>query len=336
MIKQYDQLIAELKAGKIAPVYFLMGEEPFFIDQITDYLEEHVVQEGARSFNQSILYGRETDIETVLAEAKRFPMMSDRQLVVVKEAQNLKKIEALLEYVKNPLKSTVLVVNYKYKSLDKRTTFYKAVQQNCVVFETKKLYDNEVPGWIESHAHRAGFRCDHKSSALLTEFLGNDLSRIDNELKKLFLVCGPSKEITPALIEENIGISKDYNNFELQKSLGEKNAFKAIQIVQYFEANPKNNPLVVTIGVLYSYFTKLMLLHSAADKSPKGLAVAMGVNPFFVKDYQAAAGKYNLAKLSSIIAFLREADTRSKGMENSTTDEGQIMRELVYKILNVH
>jgi DNA polymerase III subunit delta len=336
LIKQYDQLISDLKAGNIAPVYFLMGEEPFFIDQVTDYLEDHVVEESARSFNQSILYGRETDIETVLAEAKRFPMMSDRQLVVVKEAQNLKKIEALMEYVKNPLKSTVLVVNYKYKSLDKRTTFYKAVQQNCVVFETKKLYDNEVPGWIESHAHRAGYTCGHKSSALLTEFLGNDLSRIDNELQKLFLVCGPSKEITPALIEENIGISKDYNNFELQKALGEKNAFKAIQIVQYFEANPKNNPLVVTIGVLYSYFTKLMLLHSAMDKSPKGLAAAMGVNPFFVKDYQAAAGKYNLAKLSSIVGFLREADTRSKGMENSTTDEGQIMRELVYKILNVH
>lgn len=336
MIKQYDQLITELEAGKIAPVYFLMGEEPFYIDQITDFLEEHVVEESARSFNQSILYGRETDIETVLAEAKRFPMMSDRQLVVVKEAQNLKKIEALLEYVKNPLKSTVLVVNYKYKSLDKRTNFYKAVQQNCVVFETKKLYDNEVPVWIESHAHRAGYKCGHKSSALLTEFLGNDLSRIDNELKKLFLVCGPSKEITPALIEENIGISKDYNNFELQKALGEKNAFKANQIIQYFEANQKNNPLVVTIGVLYAYFTKLMLLHSAADKSSKGLAAAMGVNPFFVKDYQAAAGKYNLAKLSSIIGYLREADTRSKGMENSTTDEGQIMRELVYKILNVH
>ena len=336
MIKQYDQLITELKAGKIAPVYFLMGEEPFFIDQITDYLEEHVVEEGARSFNQSILYGRETDIETVLAEAKRFPMMSERQLVVVKEAQNLKKIEALLEYVKNPLKSTVLVVNYKYKSLDKRTTFYKAVQQHCEVFETKKLYDNEVPVWIESHAHGAGFKCGHKSSALLTEFLGNDLSRIDNELQKLFLVCGPSKEITPALIEENIGISKEYNNFELQKALGEKNAFKAIQIVHYFEANQKNNPLVVTIGVLYSYFTKLMLLHSAVDKSPKGLAAAMGVNPFFVKDYQAAAGKYNLTKLNSIIAFLREADTRSKGIENSTTVEGQIMRELVYKILNAH
>lgn len=329
---EFTAIIQELKQQKYAPIYFLMGEEPYFIDQVTDYIEDNVLEESERSFNQTVIYGRDTDVATVVSEAKRFPMMAERQVVIVKEAQNLRKIEDLESYAANPQPTTILVLDYKYKKLDKRSKLYKTLGKTGVVLETKKMYDNQIPAWLASYCKSKGYGITPKAAALLVEFLGAELSKITNELEKLMLLTPKGSEITPALIEENIGISKDYNNFEFQKAIGEKDIVKANQIINYFAADPNKHPLVMTMSVLYNFFSKLLIYHTLKDKSQSSVASALKVSPFFVKDYQVGARHYSLAKSINIISYLRDTDLRSKGVKDAGTPAHELLKELVFKI----
>ncbi|MDG1285191.1 MAG: DNA polymerase III subunit delta [Flavobacteriaceae bacterium] len=328
-----NQLITDIKGGKIAPIYFLMGEEAYYIDVISDYIESYVLQEEEKGFNQMVLYGKEVSIQDIVSNSKRYPMMAERQVIIVKEAQNLTKtIEQLVEYAKNPQPTTVLVFNYKYKTLDKRKTLYKALSKTAVVFESKKIYEDKIPNWIQSFLKSKQISITPKAALMLTEFLGTDLSKIANELNKLEIVVGAKKEITPELIEENIGISKDFNNFELQKALGNLDHKKAYQIVYYFAQNPKQHPFVLTISILYMYFSKLMTLHTVRDRNPSTIAKALGVNPYFVNDYIAVSRNFPMKRISGVLETLRTYDTKSKGVGANLSPK-DLYNELVYNIL---
>lgn len=328
-----NQLITDIKGGKIAPIYFLMGEEAYYIDVISDYIESYVLQEEEKGFNQMVLYGKEVSIQDIVSNSKRYPMMAERQVIIVKEAQNLTKtIEQLVEYAKNPQPTTVLVFNYKYKTLDKRKTLYKALSKTAVVFESKKIYEDKIPNWIQSFLKSKQISITPKAALMLTEFLGTDLSKIANELNKLEIVVGAKKEITPELIEENIGISKDFNNFELQKALGNLDHKKAYQIVYYFAQNPKQHPFVLTISILYMYFSKLMTLHTVSDRNPSTIAKALGVNPYFVNDYIAVSRNFPMKRISGVLETLRTYDTKSKGVGANLSPK-DLYNELVYNIL---
>lgn len=328
----YNQIVSEIKSGKFRPIYFLMGEEAYYIDKLTKLIEKSALREEERSFNQAVLYGRDTDVRTVIGEAKRYPMMAERVVIIVKEAQQLRKIEDLEPYVQNPQTSTVLVLAHKYKTLDKRKKLYKSLSNDHILFESKKLYENQIADWIGDNLKSRGFDSNMKSRQLLAESLGTDLGRIDSELEKLELILEKGSTIDEHQIEENIGISKDYNNFELIKALGKKDFVKAIKIQQYFKANPKDNPMVVTVSLLFGFFSKLMMVHQAKDKSPKGIASLLRINPFFVQDYQQGALNYDLKKLARIIHYLRECDMKSKGVGNSSTPDDELLRELIFKI----
>jgi len=331
----FEQIVADLKAERYKPIYFLMGEEPYFIDEIVRFIEGNVLAEEEKSFNQTILYGKDTDIPTVVSEAKRFPMMSDRQVVVLKEAQHIRDWEPLESYVEQPQESTVLVIAYKYKSFDKRKALFKKLSKSAaVVFESKKMYDDKVPGWIEQRVKQLGFKISFKSASLLNEFLGNDLGKIAKELEKLEILLKPGQEITPAFIEQNIGISKDYNNFELQNALGAKDVEKSNKIIAYFASDPNHHPLVLTLGVLYNFFSKLLIYHGLVDKSRGGVASALKINPFFVPQYQQAAHNYTFQKTMRIIGYLREADVRSKGVGNQSASQSDLLKELIFKTLH--
>jgi DNA polymerase-3 subunit delta len=324
-----------LKNRSFKPVYFLAGDEPYYIDIIADYIEANVLDEAEKSFNQLILYGEDTSVPAIIDTARRFPMMASHQVVIVREAQSLKKIEDLAVYVEKPLSSTILVLLYKYKTLDKRTKLSKLMDTNAVYFESAKVRDYLIPGWIERYLMTKGIRTDPSASAMLTEYLGTDLHKIANELDKLIITLPQGKPvITTALIEKNIGISKDYNNFELQKAIGEKNILKANMIVNYFADNQKDNPIMLSIASLFGFFTKLLTYHYLQDKSKGNVAAALKVNPFFVKDYEFSATKYNVAKTVQIISLLRTFDLRSKGFEDPGTDQGDLLKELVYRILH--
>jgi len=332
-LEEVKQIITDIKKGTIAPIYFLMGEEPYYIDGITKFIENNLLTEEEKGFNQMILYGRDVSVEDIVSNAKRYPMMSERQVVIVKEAQNLTRtIDDLVSYAENPQPSTVLVICYKYKKLDKRKKLTKVLKQNGVLFESKKLYENQVPDWIRRVMKGKGYTITHKAAQMLTEFLGNDLSKVNNELEKLQLIIKPEEEITPELVEENIGISKDFNNFELQKAIGEKDIKKAFGIVQYFAHNPKSHPLVITIALLYSFFSKLLKYHSLTDKSVA--ASALGVSPYFVRDYQTAARNFPMKRISTIIASIREVDMKSKGVGAAGLPQGELLKELLIKIFD--
>lgn len=330
---QIESILNDIKQRKFAPVYFLMGDESYFIDRITKELEKNVLTEDEKGFNQTIVYGKEATIEEVIGIAKQFPMMSEHTLVIVKEAQHLSRtIDHLVNYVENPLNSTVLVFNYKYKTLDKRKKITKLLTQKAVLFESKRLYENQVPDWIENYLQSKNLQIEPKAKFLLVEFLGTDLSRIVNELDKLSILV-PDK-ITVDAIEKNIGISKEYNNFELQKALGNKNILKANQIIHYFGQNPKDNPIVVTLGVLYNYFSNVIVYHSLTDKSKPNVAKELRINPYFVQDYQMAASNYPLKKSVQIISYLRDADLKSKGLGATNLQPSEILKELLFKILH--
>jgi DNA polymerase III subunit delta len=329
------KIINDIKAGNIKPIYFLMGEEPYFIDKLTEYIEQNILQEHERDFNQTILYGRDVTIEDVVGNAKRFPMMADRQVVVVREAQELSRtIDKIESYVENPQPTTVLVFAYKYKTLDKRKKVTKLLDKNGVVFESKKMYDNQVGTWISRVLQGKGYSIEPKANAMLVEFLGNDLSRISNELNKLQIILPKGHTINPKDIEENIGFSKDFNVFELQNALGSKNQLKAYQIAQYFADNPKDNPMVVTTSLVFSFFIKLLKYHGLKDKNPKNVAAVLGVSPFFLKDYDVALKNYPMKKVSSIVATLRDIDVKSKGVGANSLPNHDLLKEMLVKIFN--
>lgn len=332
----FEQIISDLKNKIYKPIYFLSGDEPYFIDLITKYINDNVLTDAEKSFNQTVLYGKETEIHTVINTAKRFPMMANHQVVIVKEAQNIKNIEELIHYAENPLNSTLLVINYKYKSLDKRKKLHKSISAKGVLFESKKLYDNEVPGWINAFLKNRNRTIDPSAGMLLTEYLGNDLSKIANELDKLIITLPEGEfNITTNHIERNIGISKDYNVFELNKALGQRNVLKANRIVNYFSHNPKDNPFTMTIATLYQYYSKILAYHFIKDKRDRrSLAATLKVNPYFIGDYEKAAKVYNPKKTVEVISLLREYDLKSKGYNNVSTSHGELLKELVYKILH--
>ncbi|WP_074409904.1 MULTISPECIES: DNA polymerase III subunit delta [Aquimarina] len=331
---EVKQIVSDIKNGNIKPVYFLMGEEPYYIDRISQFIDKNVLAEEEKGFNQMVLYGRDISIEDIVANAKRFPMMAERQVVIVKEAQELSRtIEKLADYVENPQPSTVLVMCYKYKKIDKRKKLYKVVAKNGVIFESKKLYENQVSDWIRRVLGGAKYTIDPKASQMLVEFLGTDLSKINNELEKLKLIIPSGTQITADQIEENIGISKEFNNFELRKAIGTRNGVKAHLIINYFAQNPKDNPLVVTISLLYSFFSQVLQYHGLTDKSQRNVASALKINPYFVKDYSEAARNYPMKKVSGIIAYLRDADVKSKGVGATNLPQGDILKELLVKIM---
>lgn len=329
-------LITDIKNGNIKPLYLLMGEEPYYIDKISEFIGDTILSEEERGFNQMVLYGRDITVEDVINNAKRFPMMAERQVVIVKEAQDLSRtFDKFEDYAKNPQPSTVLVLCYKYKSVDKRKTVYKAIKKAGVVFESKKLYDNQVPDWIKRVLSPRGYTITPKAAQLLVEFLGTDLGKLNNELQKLQIILPKNTQVTPEHIEEHIGISKDYNNFELRKAIGTKDNVKAFKIVQYFAENPKDNPMVVTVTLLFNFFSQLLQLHGMTDKNPRNVASALRVHPFFVNEYLDAARNYPMRKVSQVIALLREFDLKSKGVNSNAVPQGDLLKELLYRILNI-
>lgn len=331
---KFEDIIKDLKNKIYKPIYFLYGEESYFIDQISDYIANNVLDEAEKSFNQVVMYGKDSKVEDVINAAKRFPMMANHQVLIVKEAQQLKQIEKLQFYAEQPLNSTILVVNYKNKTFDKRKKVYKSIKKTGVIFESKRLYENKVGSWISSYLKQKKYSISPVSSKLLTDFLGTDLSKISNELDKLMITLPENSTITPADIEKNIGISKDYNVFELQTALGQKNVLKANRIITHFANNPKDNPMVMIIISLFGYFSKVLTYHYTKDKSLNNVASVLGVHPFFVKDYISAAQKYNTRKTVAIISMLREYDMKSKGYNNVSTTHGDLLKELIFKILH--
>ncbi|QXP53002.1 MULTISPECIES: DNA polymerase III subunit delta [unclassified Cellulophaga] len=330
---EVKKIVSDIKARKIKPIYFLMGEEAYYIDKLSEYIENNILAEEERGFNQMTLYGKDVTIDDIISNAKRYPMMAEHQVIIVKEAQHLSRtIDNLAAYADNPQPTTVLVICYKYAKLDKRKKVYKAVQKAGVLFESKKLYENQVSDWIRKVLAGSGYGITPKAAILLVEFLGTDLSKINNELEKLKLVIPKSQEITPQAIEENIGISKDYNNFELKKALGERNVLKATRILNYFAQNPKDNPFVLTVTLLNSFFTQLLQYHGLKDHNPKTVASALGISPYFVGEYQTAAKNYPMKKVSMIIAHLRELDVKGKGVGASLSQE-DLLKELLVRIM---
>jgi len=332
----YEGIMSDLKKRIFRPVYFLAGDESYYIDMITDFIGEKVLNDEEKAFNQVIIYGEDTTISSIIETARRFPMMASHQVVIVKEAQALKKIDDLMIYLDKPLLSTILVINYKYKVIDKRTKLYKALDTQGVYFESMRLRDYQVPPWIERYLMTKGIKIDPDASAMLTEYLGADLHKIVNELDKLLITLPAGRPvITSTLIEKNIGISKDYNNFELQKAVGEKNVYKANLIVRYFADNPKDNPINLTIASLFSLFTRILTYHYLTDKSKNNVAAVLKINPFFVKDYETSAIKYNASKTIQIISLLRTYDMKTKGFGDAGTEPGELLKELIYRILHL-
>jgi DNA polymerase-3 subunit delta len=339
-----------------------MGEEPYFIDVISDYIEKNVLDEAEKEFNQTVVYGGETNIAAVIGAAKRYPMMSNYQAVIVKEAQNMRDllpkekkesltpsqvtplssrrgeggeaIHPFTAYLDNPQKTTILVFCHKYKTIDMRTAFAKSLSKRAVVLKSDKMYDNKVPAWVENFIKGKNYSIEPRASQLLTEFLGNDLSKIAMEVEKLMINLPPKTQITTDHIQQYIGISKEYNNFELQAAIGKRDALKANRIINYFASNPKDNPFVMTIALLAGYFSKVLVYHYLPDKSQNNVASALKVNPFFVKDYTLAAGNYPPNKTMDVISLLRQYDLRSKGFDGNSTDEAELMKELVFRIMH--
>lgn len=329
------KIVNDIKAGDIKPIYFLMGEEPYYIDKLTEYIENNILSDEEKGFNQMVLYGKDVSIEDVISNAKRYPMMADRQVVIVKEAQELSRtIDKLESYAENPQPTTVLVFAYKYKTLDKRKKVTKVLDKAGVVYESKKLYENQVADWIKRILAQKKYGIEPKAAAMLVEFLGNDLSKVNNELEKLTIILPQGSTITPKDIEDNIGISKDYNVFEFRKAIGERDQLKAYRIADYFAQNPKDNPLVMTTGLVFGFFSQLLQYHGLKDKSQANVAKLLRINPFFVKDYDIAARNYPMKKVSAIVATLRDVDVKSKGVGANSLPTSDLLKEMLVKIFN--
>lgn len=335
-----ESVLREIKAKNYSPVYFLEGEEAYYIDLITDYIETHVLTESEKGFNQTIAYGADVTMSDVLTSARRYPMMAERQVVIVKEAQQISDInqgqgqKLLIDYLKNPAATTLLVFCHKNKTLDKRKALGKEVGKYAVVVTAKKLYDNQLPGWIENYIAGRGFSITPKAVQMLADSIGNNLERLSNEIDKVLINFKDKITLDENTINKYIGISKDYNVFELQKALIDKDPVRANKIVNFFDANSRQNPVIPIIAVLYSFYSKLLIAHHTKDKSDRALASALKVNPYFVKDYSAALRRYDLNQVVRNISFIKDADLRSKGVQNVSVSDGQLLKELVFKLIH--
>ena len=334
----YEEILTNIKAKRFAPVYFLHGEEPFFMDQIADAIEANALPEAEKGFNQSILYGKDIDHLTLLDTLRRYPMMSERQVVILREAQEMKGLTELTSYLENPMPTTLFVACYKHKKLDMRTKFGKALQgKSLVCFESKKLYDNQVADWISSYCKSKKMAIEPTAAALLSEYLGTDLGRICNELDKLELNLPTGTNITSQHVQEYVGISKEYNVFELQKAMATRDLPKIAKMQAYFAANIRKNPLIVTISSLYAYFSKVYMLHGLRSSSDAEMVKALDLrSDWFLKEYKIASNNYSPSQTISIISLLKQYDLRSKGVDNDNTNTGEeeLMKELFWKILH--
>ena len=332
----YEEIARDLKNRVYKPVYYLMGEESYYIDRISDYIAQTVLTEEEKEFNQTVLYGSETDVATIINAAKRYPMMAEFQVVVVKEAQHIKKMEDLSYYLQKPLMSTILVICHKHGVLDKRKKLAAEIEKVGVLFESKKIKDSQLPGFISSYLKRKQVDIEPKASEMMSEFVGADLSRMAGELDKLIITLPQGvRRITPEQIERNIGVSKDYNNFELRSALIARDVLKANKIIKYFEENPKTNPIQATLSVLFGFFSNLMLAYYAPEKTEQGILNQLSLKQSWqARDYMAAMRVFSGVKCMEIIGEIRYCDARSKGVDNSSLSDGDLLRELVYKILH--
>ncbi|UII31535.1 DNA polymerase III subunit delta [Fulvivirga ulvae] len=335
-----ESVLKDLKSKKYAPVYFLQGDETYYIDMISGYIENHILTESEKGFNQTILYGRDVNMNTILTNARRFPMMSERQVVIVREAQTVGDInkesgqKLLTDYIQNPVPSTILVFCHKNKTLDKRKALGKLIEKHAIALTTKKLYDNQVPVWVENYIKDKGFGITPKAVQMLADSIGNDLERLANEVDKMLINFKEKVQIDEAIVQRYVGISKDYNVFELQKALMTKDVVKANKIVNYFEANAKKNPIIPIVAILFAFYSKLLMAFHAKDKSERNLASVLKVSPYFVKDYIYAMKNYSPMQVVNNIHFIRQADLKSKGVDNISATDGQILKELVFKLLH--
>lgn len=335
-----DSVLKDLKAKKFAPIYFLEGDEPYFIDLITDYIEMHAIAEHEKGFNQLVLYGKDSQVNVILSNARKFPMMADRQVVIVKEAQSIPDLgkedsqKLLLNYINNPLPSTILVLAHKHKKLDGRGSLKKELDKKTVFVNSEKVKDWKLTEWVENYIKELGHQIDSKAAQLLADSIGNNLEVISNEVGKMLINFLEPTKFTTEHISKYIGINKDYNNFELTKSIGYRDVIKANQIIHYFIQNPKAHPVIPIFSLLYNYFSKIALVHRAGPMPENQLAGLIGVHPYGVKEYLAVSRNYKLGKVIEVFGFIKEADLRFKGVDSGSMDEGEILRELVYKILH--
>jgi DNA polymerase-3 subunit delta len=330
----------DIRAGKYAPVYFLQGEETFYIDLISDYLEAHVLTEAEKGFNQVIVYGKDATMATILTHARRFPMMSDRQVVIVKEAQEIQDLnkeigaKLLLDYLTKQVPSTVLVFCHKHKTLDKRREVGKKIDQYAVMLNAKKLYENQLPDFVHEYIKEKKVLADDRAVQVLCEYVGNDLHRLANEIDKLIISLPAGSGITVEQVMNQVGVSKEYNIFELQKAILQRDTLLANKIVNYFESNTKKNPMIPVVAFLYSFFSKLLMASQVSDKSEKGLASELKVSSYAIRDYTLALRYYQPLKIIDNISALKDADLKLKGVNTGSADDGQIFRELIWRIMN--
>lgn len=331
-----DDILRELRSKQYRPIYYLMGEEAYYIDLISDYIMDNVLTDTEKEFNLSVVYGADVDIATVINAAKRYPMMSEHQVVIVKEAQSIRNIDELSYYLQKPLRSTILVICHKHGVLDRRKKLAAEIEKVGILFESKKLKEAQLPAFITSYMKRKGVDLEPKATSMLADFVGTDLSRLTGELEKLIITLPKGQtRVTPEQIERNIGISKDYNNFELRNALVERNVLKANQIINYFEKNPKTNPLQMTLSLLFGFYSNLMLAYYAPEKSEQGIASFLGLkSPWQAREYQTAMKRYSGVKTMQIIGEIRYTDAKSKGIGNSSLTDSELLRELIFKILH--
>ncbi len=330
----YSKIIQEIKAKQFHPIYFLCGEEGFFIDQISDLIEQTALEDHEKEFNQTVVYGIDTDIANIVSAAKRFPMMASYNVVIVKEAQNLKKWDDLIPYLEQPSNETILVLNHKYKKPDSRTKFGKLIKKSSLYFDSKKPYDDQFPKWIENGIQSRGFKIEPKAVMLLFDSIGANLSKLHNEIEKLVINLNAGETITPDIIESNIGISKDFNVFELNAALGKKDVVKANRIINYFGQNEKEFPLPALLPMMYRFFNQLLLFHTVKNESPKVQASTLGVNPYFLGDFKIAFKNYPVKKIARIMGYLRDTDRYSKGIGDSSSSNSDLLKELIFKIMH--
>ncbi|MDH5603938.1 MAG: DNA polymerase III subunit delta [Cyclobacteriaceae bacterium] len=340
MVKKTEEVISDLKAGKYAPIYFLQGEESYYIDQISDYIEENALQEAEKSFNLIVLYGKDVKVKDILGNARRFPMMAEKQVVIVREAQEIADLgkeegqQQLTPYLNTPSPTTILVFCHKHKTVDRRKSFGKELEKSSVFVTTEKIKDHKMADWLDSYIKARGVSMDPAANRMMVEYIGNNLERMTNEVNKILLNDKEGKVITVEMIEKYVGISKEFNSFELQNALMARNTEKAFRLLQYFDANQKNFPPVMMITQLFTFFAKLLLVHQSADKSKNAIATLLKINPYFANDYLNAAKNFSLPQTVRAIEYIRNADMRSKGVEAGAMAPGEIMRELVIKILH--
>ena len=331
---KYNEIIESVDNKEYKNLYFLAGDESYYIDKISKYISEKILSEEEKSFNQIILYGKETSTAEIITEAKQYPFGANNRVVIIKEAQYVINIEKLEDYIKNPLSTTILVICFKNKKIDKRKNFIKYIQKNLLLFESNKLYDNQVSSWISGYCKENSRLISNKSCVILAEFIGASLTKITNELEKLFISIDPNQEITPLLIEQNIGISKDYNVFELQNSLAKKDIMQSNKIAKYLSSNSKNYPFVLTITSIFSFFQKVIIYKQLQNQSKQKIALGLKINPYFISQYKVASNNYPTQQLYYIFEYIRDYELRSKGINNKNTTHESLLTELIFKILH--